>query len=109
MSFTRAVPELGQLVKVRSCQYVVTDIRKSTIPANPMVRGRERPENLVTLSSVEDDALGEKLQVIWELEPEAVVRERMELPQPAGFDEPAKLDAFLDAVRSSHSWYVSSH
>ncbi|MCT7953083.1 DISARM system SNF2-like helicase DrmD [Ancylothrix sp. C2] len=99
MSFTRAVPELGQLVKVRSRQYVVTDIRPSAIPANPLVRGTDRPENLVTLSSIEDDALGEELQVVWELEPEASVRERMELPQPTGFDEPAKLDAFLDAVR----------
>ena len=99
MNSIRAIPELGQVVKVRSHQYVVTDIRKSAIPANPIVRGTERPENLVTLSSVEDDALGEELQVIWELEPEAVIRERMELPQPTAFDEPAKLDAFLDAVR----------
>jgi superfamily II DNA or RNA helicase len=51
------------------------------------------------LSSVEDDALGEQLQVIWELEPGAHVHEKMELPYPAGFDQPARLDAFLDAVR----------
>lgn len=99
MSFTRAIPELGQLVKVRSHQYVVTDIHPSAIPVNPIIARSDTLHNLVTLSSVEDDALGEELQVIWELEPEAVIRERMELPQPTGFDEPAKLDAFLDAVR----------
>jgi superfamily II DNA or RNA helicase len=99
MSLTRAIPELGQLVKVRSRQYVVTDIRPTAIPVNPMLPGLQQLQNLVMLSSVEDDALGEELQVIWELEPGAFIRERMELPPPTGFDEPAKLDAFLDAVR----------
>jgi hypothetical protein len=36
---------------------------------------------------------------LWELEPGAVVYEKMELPKPTGFDPPARLDAFLDAVR----------
>ncbi|MEG4308891.1 MULTISPECIES: hypothetical protein [unclassified Microcoleus] len=31
MSLTRAIPELGQLVKVRSRQYVVTEIRPADI------------------------------------------------------------------------------
>ena len=94
-----APPEQGQLVKVRSRQYVVTEVRQTTLPPNPMLNGVEPSQNLVMLSSVEDDALGEELQVIWELEPGAYVHERMELPQPTGFDEPARLDAFLDAVR----------
>src|ERR671933_389815 len=94
-----APPEQGQLVKVRSRQYVVTEVRQTTLPPNPMLNGIEPAQNLVMLSSVEDDALGEELQVIWELEPGAYVHERMELPQPTGFDEPARLDAFLDAVR----------
>jgi hypothetical protein len=75
------------------------DVRKSTLPANPMVKGVDKDQHLVTLSSVEDDALGEELQVIWELEPGACVYENKELPNPSGFDEPARLDAFLDAVR----------
>ena len=90
MSLTRAIPELGQLVKVRSRQYVVTEIRPTAIPVNPMLPGLQQLQNLVMLSSVEDDALGEELQVIWELEPGAFIRERMELPPPTGFDEPAK-------------------
>ena len=45
------------------------------------------------------DALGEELQVIWELEPAARAFDKMELPIPKGFDSPARLDAFLDAVR----------
>lgn len=94
-----APPEQGQLVKVRSRQYVVTEVRQTTLPPNPMLSGGELSHNLVMLSSVEDDALGEELQVIWELEPGTYVHERMELPQPTGFDEPARLEAFLDAVR----------
>lgn len=51
------------------------------------------------LSSVEDDGLGEELQVVWEIEPGARVIEKVALPEPTGFDPPEKLDAFLDAVR----------
>ncbi len=40
-----------------------------------------------------------RIQVIWELEPGARVHEKMGLPEPTGFDDPARLDAFLDAVR----------
>lgn len=56
-------------------------------------------QNLLTLSSVEDDGLGEELQVVWEIEPGAQVIERVALPEPTGFDSPVQLDAFLDAVR----------
>jgi len=94
-----APPEQGQLVNVRQRQYVVKEVRKTALPANPMVAGVELAKTLVICASVEDDALGEELQVIWELEPGAYVRETKELPQPTGFDEPRKLDAFLDAVR----------
>jgi hypothetical protein len=51
------------------------------------------------LLSVEDDALGEELQVIWEIEPGAQVVEKVAHPEPTGFDPPDRLDAFLDAVR----------
>ncbi|HND20853.1 MAG TPA: DISARM system SNF2-like helicase DrmD, partial [Acidobacteriota bacterium] len=82
-----------------SRRFVVTDIRRTSLPIDPLLNGLPQPQHLITLSSVEDDALGEELQVIWELEPGAQAFERMELPEPSGFDEPARLDAFLDAVR----------
>ena len=44
----------------------------------------EPSQNLVGLSYVEDEAFGEELQVIWELEPVAYLHERMELPQSTG-------------------------
>ena len=97
MAIVRTIPEQGQLVNVRSRQFVVTDVRNAT-PTN-LILNPVGTQNLVSLSSVDDEGLGEDLQVIWELEVGAYVYEKIELPQPTGFDEPAKLDAFLDAVR----------
>jgi hypothetical protein len=92
-------PEQGQLVTCRQRRYVVTEVAKSTLPERPLKVGGNGAQHLITLSSVEDDALGEELQVIWELEPGAQVIEKIALPEPTGFDDPQRLDAFLDAVR----------
>jgi hypothetical protein len=54
---------------------------------------------LIKLSSVEDDGIGEELEVIWEIEPGTAVREKSTLPEPVSFDHPKRLQAFLDAVR----------
>lgn len=91
---TRQPPAPGQLVSVRNRRFVVTAIAGSSTHEE-----RAEVQNLVTLSSVEDDALGEELQVVWELEPGAAVLERASMPELSGFDEPARLDAFLNAVR----------
>ena len=97
-------PEQGQLVSVRSRQWMVTQVSRSTLPPERLQTGLESPQNLLTLSSIEDDGLGEELNVIWELEPGARVVEKVALPDPTGFDPPDRLDAFLDAVR----WGASS-
>lgn len=92
-------PEQGQLVNVRQRQFIVSEILKGTLPISPLRSFTAQSQHLITLSSVEDDALGEELQIIWELEPGAHVIERVALPEPTGFDPPDRLDAFLDAVR----------
>ena len=92
-------PEQGQLVNVRQRHYVVTEVAKSTLPVSCLRPSDNGAQHLISLSSVEDDALGEELQVIWELEPGAEVIEKAALPEPTGFDAPDRLDAFLDAVR----------
>ena len=56
-------PEQGQLVTVRQRRYVVTDVAKSTLPDRPLKVSGNGGQHLVSLSSVEDDALGEELQV----------------------------------------------
>src|SRR5215213_2339945 len=103
MSFT-APPEQGQIVEVRHRRYVVADVAKSTLAHSPLDPAFMTVQHLVNLASVEDDALGEELQVIWELEPGAHVYDQRALPAPTGFDPPQRLDAFLNAVR----WGASS-
>ena len=93
-------PEQGQLVSVRSRRWVVNEVRAEHAPATAAGAGpRRAPSTSSPCSSVEDDALGEELQVVWEIEPGAEVIEKVALPEPTGFDPPDRLDAFLDAVR----------
>lgn len=98
-----AAPEQGQLVGVRSRNWIVNDVIPSSLPTST-IKAKEQTQTLVTLSSIEDDGLGEELQVIWELEPGTEVKEKATLPDPTGFDDPQQLNAFLDAVR----WGASS-
>ena len=90
------IPELGQLAIVRQRPFVITEI----VPAGPGLSSEpSRAHHLVRLSSVEDDGLGEELQVIWELEPGTSIHEKPSLPEPTRLDPPKHLQAFLDAVR----------
>ena len=93
------VPEQGQLVVVRQRTYTVTDISQSSIATSVTSSVQPTGQHLVMLSSIEDDALGEELQVVWELEPGTSVQQSISLPEPLGFDSPARLEAFLNAVR----------
>ena len=87
-------PEPGQLVEVRRRQWVVADIQKSEVVAFPAAG-----QHYVKLSSIDEDGLGEELEVVWEIEPGAHVIERKGLPSISGYDDPQRLEAFLDAVR----------
>ena len=89
----RACPEPGQLVEVRRRQWVVADVVSSKLESNVA------PQHAVSLSSIDEDGLGEELEVIWEIEPGAHVIERAGLPVISGQDDPDTLEAFLDAVR----------
>ena len=91
-----AIPEEGQLVAVRERRFVVTRIVADSLSD---CRDGTPQQHMVQLASVEDDGLGESLDVIWELEPGRRVLERSTLPTATGFDEPRRLDSFLDAVR----------
>ena len=93
-----AIPEAGQIVEVRQRPWVVVEVTATPFTPDPL-RGLVHPQHLITLSSIEDDGLGEELQVLWELEPSRSIREQSGLPVPDGFDDPAQLDCFLDAVR----------
>jgi hypothetical protein len=92
-------PEQGQLVSVLPRQWIVYDVRASTLPPPALKPAFSRPQHLLTLSSVEDDRLGQELQVIWEVEPGARLIEKITLPEPSGCRPPDKLDTWLHAVR----------
>lgn len=61
--------------------------------------GHSGRQHYLTLSSIEEDSLGEQIGVIWEIEPGAHIIERAGLPAITGQDESDELEAFLDAVR----------
>jgi len=94
-----APPEQGQLVEVRRRQWIVSDVAASGMPVRSGSEAMARRQHLITLSSIEEDALGEELRIIWEIEPGARILEKAGLPSPTGFDDPRRLEAFLDAVR----------
>lgn len=87
----RNIPEPGQLVEVRRRQWVVAEVDASKLGSVQ--------QHAVRLASIDEDALGEELQVIWEIEPGAHVIERAGLPAITGQDDSGTLEAFLDAVR----------
>jgi SNF2 family DNA or RNA helicase len=89
-------PEVGQLVVIRKRPFVVIEIVPSAV--NPAPSGKVA-SHLLKVSSVEDDGLGEELEVVWELEPGTSIHEKSTLPEPTSFDDPRRLQAFLDAVR----------
>ncbi|WP_339331980.1 DISARM system SNF2-like helicase DrmD [Aeromonas caviae] len=89
----RSCPEPGQLVEVRRRQWIVAEVMSSQLAST------STPQNAVTLSSIDEDGLGEELEVIWEIEPGAQIIERAGLPTITGQDDSDTLDAFLDAVR----------
>lgn len=95
----RSLPEQGQLVQVRQRTFVVADVHAGALPSPTLAPTPVAPQHLVTLTSTEDDALGETLEVIWEVEVNPRLFEGATLPAHTGFDAPDRLDAFLNAVR----------
>lgn len=108
------VPEIGQLVEVRRRQWIVSGVSTSAFAEIEGVRdaggayvtksakrgavvGQGR--YLVSLSSIDEDGLGESLEVVWDIEPGAHIIERAGLPAITGQDDSDTLEAFLDAVR----------
>lgn len=84
--------EAGQIVRVRSRQYLVEDV----VP-----RPSPREDTLIRLSCLEDDALGDTLEVLWEREVDALVvgATSWESIASRGFDEPRLFSAYLHTLR----------
>jgi ERCC4-related helicase len=92
------LPEQGQLVRVRERHYLVQDV----IPGN--VERGAAPMHRVRLEGVDDDALGEALEVIWEHEVHPSVHDALGVPRPDAWDPLRIFDAFIHATR----WTLTS-
>lgn len=88
------IPTTGDLVRVRSRQYLVEGV---DLPPRP------GESTLVRLSCLEDDAQGEPLEVLWEREIDAKLLRETDWERIAsrGFDEPRLFSAYLHTLRWS--------
>lgn len=89
-----ALPAPGQIVRVRSRQYLVEEV---VPPPEP------HQQALVRLSCLEDDAQGQPLEVLWEREVDATRVEGHLAHAVArrGFDSPRSFSAYLHVLRWS--------
>ena len=95
-----AVPEQGNLVRVRDRYWVVESVRESTRPADPLSSNGWTRHHLVRLVPIDDKGSPEPLSVFWETEPGTEIRPQSQLPDPSeGLDTPETFAGFLDAVR----------
>src|ERR1019366_9886584 len=92
-------PEVGQLVVVRKRPFVVVEIVPSA--ETTAIAGKVRP-HLLKLSSVEDDGLGDELEIVWELEPGTSIHERSTLPETADLLSP-ELTKFADSLDQTNT------
>jgi len=92
-----AVPEQGQIVKLRHKIWAVTAVNKTKTQPNQAI-------HRVALECLSDDALGENVQVIWEREIAPSLVESTALPNISAHDEPELFDAFIRSLQ----WGASS-
>ncbi len=92
-----AIPEQGQLVRVRGRHFLVQDV--FPYQSNP----NTATINRVSLECLDDDRLGETLDVIWEREVHKTVHDTIGLPSPRAWDSADRFRAFLHAVEWSTS------
>lgn len=96
------LPEPGQVVEVRGSTWAVAEVQPQGLPRSPADEGAAGSTHVVSLQSLDEDRLGEELQVVWELEVGHAVAPDQGLPElitEDGFDDPNQLAAFVDAVR----------
>lgn len=96
------LPEPGQIVEVRGSTWAVADVRTQGLLRSPADEAHATRNHVVSLQSLDEDRLGEELDVVWELEVGHTVAPPQGLPEAItadGFDDPNRLAAFVDAVR----------
>lgn len=97
-----AVPEVGQIVTVRGANWAVVDVQQQGLGRSAADDAAAKLQHAVTLQSLQEDRLGHELRVVWELEQGRSALAHLGLPEeidPAKFDDPNRLAAFIDALR----------
>jgi SNF2-related domain len=92
MATITKIPSAGQIARVRQRLYLV----ESTV-APP----RPGDSTLVSLSCVEDDAQGQRIDVLWdrEIDPEIITGEEWDLIARRGFDPSKLFAAYLNTLK----------
>ncbi|MCD4655202.1 DISARM system SNF2-like helicase DrmD [bacterium] len=86
------IPEIGELVQVRSRRWLVEEIIESKLPGkSPLIR----------LACADDDAQGQTLVIYWEYEPDRRILQEEAWHDLAshGFDPPRRFAAFFHTLR----------
>lgn len=97
------IPEHGELVEIRRCQWGTTQINSCRFAKN--IRALQ---HLVTLENIDEDALGAGIQVIGEHEPSVHVLEKAGLPDIDGHDprytisEPTRIEILRRLAKLNH-------
>ena len=86
-----AIPQPGQIARVRQRLYLVENVKK----------GKASEATLVSMSCVDDDAQGQQLKALWEKEIEAdvVTGENWDAIAQRGLDEPDVFSAYLNTLK----------
>jgi len=92
------VPEQGQLVQVRNRHFVVLDVAEHSDNGKAMHK--------VTLECLDDDALGDETEVIWQREIAPEVFSISRLPRPEEWDALGRFAAYTSALRWSSNSLV---
>ena len=92
MTSSTKTPSAGQIVRVRQRLYLVE---------NTIAPPRPGDSTLVSLSCVEDDAQGQRIDVLWECEidPEIITGEAWDLIAKRGFDSSQLFAAYLNTLK----------
>ena len=61
------LPEPGRVVEVRGSAWAVTDVLSQGLLRSPADEAVAEAQHVVSLQSLDEDRLGDELQVIWEL------------------------------------------
>lgn len=92
------VPQPGQLVEVGCRLFMVTGVAQNEPGEDAMPKGSDGETHVVKLLSLEEDAYGEVLEIVWETEPDVRLRDKPGLPDLDSADDPNGCNAVLNAV-----------